>query len=180
MSGEVTVNVPKGATSAKIRTPRMSKAPRSAASPATLALKDSKMNDSVKAFAAKAQEQAGVTIEKSKKATEDMVAFGKGNVEAIIESSRIAAKGIETMGQDAASYAKSSYETTAAALKSMSGVTSPTELMRLQADFFRTSFDAMVKQASRSTEATLKLAGEVAQPIQNRVALAADKLKVAA
>jgi hypothetical protein len=38
----------------------------------------------------------------------------------------------------------------------------------------------MVAQTSRGTEATLKLAGDVAQPISNRVAVAAEKMKVVA
>jgi phasin family protein len=62
----------------------------------------------------------------------------------------------------------------------MAAVKSPTELMKLQADYFRSSFDALVAQTSRTTEAQLKLAGEIAQPLQNRFALAAEKLKVAA
>ena len=42
------------------------------------------------------------------------------------------------------------------------------------------AFDAMVQQTSRNTEAMLKLAGEVVQPLSNRAALAAEKLKIAA
>ena len=39
---------------------------------------------------------------------EDINEFNKGNVEALVESSKIAAKGFETLGQDAAEYAASS------------------------------------------------------------------------
>ena len=35
-------------------------------------------------------------------------------------------------------------------------------------------------QASKNTEAMMKLAGEAAQPLSNRVALAAEKIKLAA
>ena len=38
----------------------------------------------------------------------------------------------------------------------------------------------MVAETSKNTEAMLKLAGEVAQPISNRLALAADRFKAAA
>ena len=72
------------------------------------------------------------------------------------------------------------YDSTAQVVNAVATVKSPTELFQLQADFLRGAFDAMVAEASRSTEATLKLAGEVAAPIQNRVALAADKIKIAA
>ena len=127
-----------------------------------------------------ASERAKAQMEKGAKAFEDMNAFGKGNVEAIVESSKIAARGFEQMGQDAASYMKSSYESATGMFRSMAAIKSPTELFKLQSDYARASFDAFVAEASRSTEAALKLAGEIAQPISNRVALAAEKIKVAA
>ena len=40
--------------------------------------------------------------------------------------------------------------------------------------------DAMVAETSKSTELMLKLANDVAQPISNRVALAAEKVRAAA
>ena len=45
-------------------------------------------------------------VEKSTKMFEEVNEFAKGNVEAIVESSKIAAKGIETLGQDAAEYGR--------------------------------------------------------------------------
>jgi phasin family protein len=180
MSGNLVDSAVATAKRISARPATAAKRSRPAASPATPAAKDQQMNDTVKAFADQAQDQTRSTMDKAKNAAEEMAAFGKGNVEALVEASRIAARGFETMGQDAAAYAKSSYEATSAALKSMTSASSPAELMKLQADFFRTAFDTMVKEASRSTEASLKLAGEVAAPIQNRLAIAADKIKVAA
>jgi len=119
-------------------------------------------------------------VEKSQKMFGEIAEFNKGNVEAFVESSRIAARGFEMMGQDAVAYAKSSFEGMTQALKTLSTVKSPTEFMKLQADYARSAFDAMVAQTSKSTETTLKLAGEVAQPISNRVAVASEKMKVSA
>ena len=138
------------------------------------------MTDKTKSMFADANERAKAQMEKGAKAFEDINAFGKGNVEAIVESSQIAAKGFEQMGQDAATYMKSSYESATGMFRSMAAIKSPTELFKLQSDFARASFDAFVAEASRSTEAALKLAGEIAQPISNRVAIAVEKVKVAA
>ncbi|MCW6536209.1 MULTISPECIES: phasin family protein [Sphingomonas] len=160
---------------------------RQASRPATIAAKEVIMSDTIKtvtektqAYFAEANERAKGSIEKGVKAFEDANAFHKGNLEAIVESSKIAVKGVEKMGQDAAAYAKTSYEKATETFKAMSTVKSPTELFKLQSDYARASFDAFVAEASRSTEAALKLAGEIAQPISNRVALAAEKIKVAA
>ena len=106
--------------------------------------------------------------------------FNKGNVEAIVESSKIAAKGIEQFGQSAAAYVRSSFEEAQAQARPLASAGSPTEFFKLQGDFARTAFDRMVAETSKTTEAMLKLAGEVTQPLSNRLALAADRFKVAA
>ncbi|MDZ7282347.1 TIGR01841 family phasin [Sphingomonas sanguinis] len=127
---------------------------------------------------AQARTQAG--MEKSAKLFEDMIAFNKANLEAVVESSKIAAKGAETLGQGAADYAKRTFETATQTLQTLSSVKSPTEFMKLQSDFARSAFDSMVAETSRSTEHMMKLAGEIAQPLSNRVAVAAEKMKTVA
>lgn len=119
-------------------------------------------------------------VERGAKLVEDVTAFNKGNLEAFVESSRIAARGFESLGQDAAAFAKQSFEQSAAAMRQLATVKSPTEFLKLHGDLVRQSFDQAVAQGSRQTETVLKLAGEVAQPISNRFAVAMEKAKVAA
>ena len=64
--------------------------------------------------------------------------------------------------------------------EAFAAVKSPTEFFKLQSDFVRGAFDSYVAEASKNTEAVLKLAGEAAQPISNRFAVAAEKVKTAA
>jgi phasin family protein len=125
-------------------------------------------------------EQAKGAMEKSAKMVEDMTAFGKGNIEAIVESSKIAAKNVEALGHEAADYAKTSFASATEAAKTLAAAKSPTEFMKLQGDFARTAFDTMIAESSRSTERMLKMFGEFAQPISNRVAVATDKMKISA
>jgi len=129
---------------------------------------------------ADAKERTEDAVAKGQKFWAEMAEFNKGNVEALVESGRVAARGFEQMGREAAEEARKSFEATQAAVKTLASVKSPTEFVRLQGEFARTAFDQMVAQTSRNTESMLKLAGEIAQPISNRVALAADKMKVAA
>ena len=129
---------------------------------------------------AEANERAKVAVEKGTKLFEEANEFSKGNIEAIVESGKIAAKGFESFGQDAAEYSRKQFEGATAALKSLSTIKSPTDFFKLQSDYVRSSFDSIVAQTSKNTEAMLKLAGEVAQPISSRVALAAEKAKIAA
>lgn len=154
---------------------------------ATAAIKESKVMETIETNVAKAQaffadfnDRAKGAVEKSTKLIEEANEFAKGNVEAIVESSKIAAKGLESFGQDAAEYSRKSFESATAAMKTLATVKSPTDFFKLQSDFFRTSFDSYVAEASKNTEALIKLAGEAAQPLSNRVAVAAEKAKIAA
>jgi phasin family protein len=151
------------------------------------AVKESTVMETIENTTARAQaffgefnERTKAAVEKSTKVAEEINDFAKGNLEAIVESSKITAKGLESFGQEAAEYGRKSFENATAVLKGLSSVKSPTEFFKLQSDFFRTSFDSYVAEASKNTEALLKLAGEAAQPLSNRVAVAAEKAKIAA
>lgn len=122
-------------------------------------------------------ERAKGAAERGAKLFDEVNGFTKGNVEALVESGRIAAKGFESLGQGAADYARRQIETATANMRQLASVKSPTEFVKLQADFTRAAFDQAVAETSRSTEAMLKLAGEIVQPISNRFALAADRIK---
>ncbi len=155
--------------------------------PAIIKKEVTKMNDTIKDAAEKGQAyfaefsaKAKAAAEKGAKAFEEMNEFGKGNVEALVESGKIAAKGFEALGQGYADYARKQFEGTTAALKGFAAVKSPTEFFKLHSDYVRGQFDSFVAESSKNTEAMIKLAGDVAKPISNRVALAAEKIKVAA
>ena len=161
------------------------------AAAAAVAQKEAKIMETVQSAAdttqARAQamfadvnDRTKTAMEKGSKMIEEMNEFSKGNIEALVESSKIAAKGIETMGQEAAEYGRKQLESATAAMKTLSSVKSPTDFLKLHSEFMRSAFDAMVAETSKNTESMLKLAGEIAQPISNRVALAAEKIKVAA
>jgi phasin family protein len=117
--------------------------------------------------------------EKSTKLSEEMVDFSKGNVEAVIASAKVAATAAQSMGQEAADYGKKHFEAATTAFKSFAAVKSPTELFQLQSEYAKASFDSAVAEASKFSESMMKLAGEIAQPLSNRYALAAEKIKAA-
>ena len=122
-------------------------------------------------------EKAKASVEKSTKAIEELSDIAKGNVEALVESGKIAAKGIETLGQEAVDYSRKSFEKATASLKSFSTVKTPTEFFQLQSQLFSSSFDELTKEAAKSSEALIKLAGDVAQPLTARVTVVTDKVK---
>ncbi|WP_298852586.1 phasin family protein [uncultured Sphingomonas sp.] len=172
------------------KTASVETAPKADPAPAA-AKKGTTMNDTVNKIANETAERAQAAfgdvnarakaaLEKGAKFFEEINEFNKGNIEALVESSKVAAKAAETLGQEAAETARKNYETASSALKSFASVKSPTELFQLQSEYARNAFDAFVAQASKNSETVLKLAGEVVQPLSNRFAVAAEKIKKAA
>lgn len=122
-------------------------------------------------------EKAKVGVEKSTKAIEEFSDIAKGNVEALVESGKIAAKGMETLGQEAADFGRKSLEKATASMKSFSTIKTPTEFFQLQSQLFSSSFDEFTKEAAKSSEAMIKLVGDVASPLTARVTVVTDKVK---
>src|SRR3546814_651040 len=122
-------------------------------------------------------EKAKVAVEKSGKIIEELNELTKGNVEAVVESGKIAAKGAETLGQEAADYSRRSFEKATATMKSFASVKSPTEFFQLQSEFFSSTFDALASEAAKNSEAMLKLAGDVVQPLSTRFSVVSDKVR---
>jgi phasin family protein len=134
-------------------------------------------NEQMQSMFGDVQSRAKTAMERGAKLVEEMNELTKGNVEAMMASGRVAAKGVESLGQGAAEYSKKSFESAAAAWKGMAAAKSPTELFKLQSDYARSSFDVAVAEGSRVSEAWLKLMGEIAQPLSTRIAVAAEKIK---
>ena len=162
-----------------------------AAAPADIAIEEPIMATTIENMTATATEKTQAhfadmnargtdAMEKGTKMFAEMSGFTKGNVEALVESGKLAVAGMQTMMQDQAAFVRKQFEDATAAARTMASVKSPTEFVKLQGDYVRQQFDTMVHQGSRSTETMLKLAGEVVQPISNRVAVAVDKVKQAA
>ena len=122
-------------------------------------------------------EKAKASVEKSTKAIEEFSDIAKGNVEAMVESGKIAAKGMETLGQEAVDYSRKSFEKATASFKSFATVKTPTEFFQLQSQMFSSSFDDFTKEAAKSSEAMMKLASDVASPLTARVTVVTDKVK---
>ena len=125
-------------------------------------------------------ERAKAAADKGAKIAEELAELTRGNVEAMVASSKIAAKGVETMSQDAAEYSRKSFEEASAVLKSFAEVKSATDFFKLQGDYARSAFDAAVAESARVSETVLKLAGEVAEPINSRYNVAAERVKTLA
>jgi len=127
------------------------------------------------------QARLQTAYDKSTGMVTEMTELAKGNVEAVVESSKLFAVGVQDLGKSYADEAKAAYETATADIKEMAAIKSPTELFQLQGKIMRRNFDMMIAATSKSTDAAMKLASHAMAPISGRVNVAAEKLsKVAA
>lgn len=134
----------------------------------------------VKEAAADAQIRAKAAFDKGSELTTEAVAFQKGNLEALVESGKILAAGVQDMGRTYVEEAKTAVETVQADVKKLAAVKSPTELFQLQGEIARRNFDAAIAAASKNSETFLKLANEAFAPVSSRMSLAAEKFSKAA
>ena len=148
------------------------------------------MNDTVTKFAEEAktrvegafgefQTRAKTAVEKGQANLAEVADFNKGNVEAMVASAKVAAKGVQDIASYTVEYGKSAMEKAVADTKRLYAVKSPTEFFQLQTEITKGAVDEAVAQVSKFTESYLKLIGEVVQPLSNRYALAAEKVKSA-
>ena len=152
---------------------------------------DETMNETMQNVADQAQAQTKSVIDETQaRAKDGMVRgqkmfteandFAKGNIEAMIESSKIAARGAESIAKYSADYARETVAKANENARRFASVKSPTELFQLQSELARGAVDALAAESAKFTENYLKLVGEVVQPLSNRFALAAEKAKLAA
>lgn len=134
----------------------------------------------IKGAVTEVQEKAKEAFDKGAAAFSDYNEFSKGNFEAVVESGKILASGVQSLGTALVADTKSNFETLTAEVKELVAVKSPADFFQLQAAFARRNFDLAVAQASKNSEAMLKLANDVAAPISSRVSLAVEKVKQAA
>ena len=133
--------------------------------------------DRIQAVFGDVNARAKTAIERNTKVAEEMTDLAKGNVEALVASTKIAAKGVEKIGQEVAEYSRKSFEDASAAIKGFADVKSPADLFRLQGDFARTQFDSVIAESSKLSETMIKLAGDVFEPITSRYSVAAERVK---
>jgi phasin family protein len=125
---------------------------------------------------ADAGERSQEFVAKSQKTAEQFTDLAKANVEALVEAGRIAAAGTKSIGQDVLASGRQGIEQASDAVKTLAEAKSPTEFFQIQSELARASFDRFVAESSKLTERVVKLAGEAAQPLQNRASINAERI----
>jgi len=120
------------------------------------------------------QEQVEKTSAQILKGYEDIAAFHRDTVDALVLSSTIAAKGIEDLSRQAAAYARAALDDSLALGNALLKVRSPQEAVSLHSAFVKASLETAVTESARFQEQTVQLLSDTLAPINARVRAAAE------
>lgn len=116
-------------------------------------------------------------VEKMTKGIENAATFGQENVEAVVASSKIAAKAAESMGAEIAAYSKKAYEDSLAAAKELSTCKTVPEFFEKQTAFAKVSVETFVVEATKLQDMYAAAAKEAFAPLTARIMAASDVVK---
>ena len=138
------------------------------------------MNEATKTveeFTAEAQKAMEAGSEKMSKSMEDMAGFGRENMDAMVASSKRAAKAAEEMNAEIAAFTKRAYEDGLAAAKEMTSAKSVTELFEKQTTYSKTAMENFIAEATKLNEMMASASKECFEPLNQRFTAATDMLK---
>lgn len=113
-------------------------------------------------------------MEQSLKTVDTITDMTRGNVDALIESSRVASGGMQAIAQEVADYSKHALERTAKAAKSLSQAKTAPELMQLQSEFAQAEFNNAIAEISKLSQGMFKTMTAIFEPLQIRAVAAAQ------
>jgi hypothetical protein len=108
-------------------------------------------------------------------AVEDVVEFGKGNIEAVVKANQILVAGLQDMSKSAVSNAQAVIEEGIATARALAGVKSVKEAVDLQGAYLRTAMEKAFASAVATQQTGLKLAETAFAPVADRAKLAMEK-----
>jgi len=123
-------------------------------------------------IAAKSRE----AMEQSLKTVDSITEMARGNVDALLESSRLASGGFQAIARDVAEYSKQSMERTTSAARTLSTAKTAPELIQLQSEFARAEFASAIAEISKLSQKMFKTMTVVFEPLQKQ-AMAAAQVK---
>jgi phasin family protein len=110
------------------------------------------------------------------KGYEELAAFGKANMEALVQANSILVKGFEALSKEILALTEASMETAATTTKAVLAAKTIKDVVTLQSDFTKTSFDKFVANSSKLSELGVKVAADAIAPVTARVNVAVEKV----
>ena len=117
-------------------------------------------------------EEASKHAAAAQKGIEQVMAFGKGNFEAFVQSSTILTEGMQELARATRALSQSAFAESIENAKAIAAAKSVREAMDLQASIAKATTEKMVAETARISESSAKLAEKAFAPVMERVNLA--------
>jgi len=138
------------------------------------------MSGNVGAFSepmSNAQEKAKEAFQKGSSMLGEAGEFTKANVEAMIESGKIFAEGMQEMGSTLVAEGRTAFETMSTDAKELAAAKSPAEYLKMQSDIMKKNLDSAVAYSSKNSESMLKILSDSMAPLSGRFNVAMEKAR---
>ncbi len=122
------------------------------------------------------QEQAEKTSNAMFKGYDEISQINKQNFDAMVQSSSIFAKGCESITKEFFSYSQNALEMSFKGTKAMLGATSIKDVVDLQSEIARKSFDTAMAESAKLTEMSVEVTNKAFKPLQDQVNVAVGKI----
>lgn len=124
----------------------------------------------------KNMEQVTRSAEGFYKASEDVVEFSRGNIEAVTKATQTYVSGLQDLSKQAFAVFQALNEQAVQNAKALSSVKSIKEAAEMQTSFAKAQLEKTMAEATKLNEAAFKLAEQSSAPIAARMTLAFEKL----
>lgn len=109
------------------------------------------------------------------KGYEDYAAFSKANLDALVKSGSVFAKGAEDINKQLLAFARASFDQSVAAGRALLAAKSINEVVELQNSYAKQSLDSLVAETTKLQELSVKVANEAIAPLNARVNATVEK-----
>jgi phasin family protein len=128
--------------------------------------------DQTVAFAQEQFEKAAATFFKG---FDDVQGYGRANLDAVIQANTVAAKGFEEISRAWFAFAQGTVEQSVSATKALMSAKSLREVVDLQNDYAKATFDSFLAEGARLSEMGVKVTNEAIAPLSARVNATVEK-----
>lgn len=108
--------------------------------------------------------------------SEELFAFGKDNVDAVMQSGSLWVKGVQDLNKTIFGMAQASMEDGVAVTKALFGAKTLADVVKIQNDYARASYEKAVSESRRIADLSVEVAEGATAPIGKRVEATIDKI----
>lgn len=109
------------------------------------------------------------------KGYEEITSLNKANMDAVVQASTVATKGMESLSREMMEFAQQQLESNVVTTKKLFGARTVHEFVDLQTAYVRDSFDKLLAESAKVAEMSFKVANEALEPIQTQTNATVEK-----